>query len=247
MPLTDKDVLPSTPQISPSHAKSTINMNKKSRDKNDRDSDRKYCVDETRSVGSLDYDSFSTDAGSLDYDTFSSKGGDSLGYDDFSSVADSLEYNDFSSEDEESVGVGGEGRTGAGADGRVNGEDSTECGDDDKAHQEQLSAAYDVFDSGYGAFSDIIYEDMRQKMYNNDRNNDDHSDNSDTTSETYPLGSLESESHEASNKNATTDIAIKPLDNTTEPCRQPKPLSSGFLSDISHTINVVGLFELLYC
>ena len=218
VPLTEKDVVSDTPHTV-DHSTCAHKMNNRKSKSADRQ--------EGGSLGeSMEYDSFSTDVGSLDYDDFSSSGGaDSLGYDNFSSVAGSLEYDAFSSGDEECCDeMEDRERAGTGAGGNCEGvEMGILCGDGGDSHN-NLSAAYDMFDEGYGAFSDIIYEDVMKKNPNCDST-------SDTTAETQPH-SPEDERDDELNAPIGSPIESNDPSSLNKLLRLPKPLSSGILEKL---------------
>jgi hypothetical protein len=178
---------------------------------------KKTSSDEGDSVG---YDEFSTEMGSLHYDHFSSKGGDSLTYDEFDSVTGSLDYNSFSSEGGELDAVN---------DGNKCGSLKISC-DNCHSDDDELGAAYDVFNGGYGAFSDIIHDDVMTKNRNEGHfHNVD--TNSDTTSESHPpltSKNIDFYSNSTLTSQGASTTASRTL-NIDADSWVPKPLSSGMM------------------
>jgi hypothetical protein len=164
-----------------------------------------------------------SDVGSLNYDSFSKSGDDSLAYDDFNSAAGSLAYDDFNSVtgslDYDSF---------SGKECSIDSsnsliENSNNIGVDkywfDKSHEDELCAAYDSFDAGYGSFSDIIHEDVMRQISPKGKFADTDV-NSDTTTESQPPGFADRSQNISGQDSCSADK--KYLDHLL-----PKPLSSG--------------------
>ena len=149
-----------------------------------------------------------SDVGSLNYDSFSKSGDDSLAYDDFNSVTGSLDYDSFSGKecsiDSSNSLI----------------ENSNNIGVDkywfDKSHEDELCAAYDSFDAGYGSFSDIIHEDVMRQISPKGKFADTDV-NSDTTTESQPPGFADRSQNISGQDSCSAD----------KKCLLPKPLSSG--------------------
>mmetsp|Transcript_9515 Transcript_9515/g.17842 ORF Transcript_9515/g.17842 Transcript_9515/m.17842 type:complete len:990 (+) Transcript_9515:148-3117(+) len=181
---------------------------------------------------SLGYDDFSTDVGSLEYDGFSSSdsagSGDSLAYDDFNSAISvgSLDYDNFSSRACSVDGVSDQCAEGSSDDARAT---SLRLAGIETSRDEELSAAYDVFDAGYGPFSSVIHDDV----LSNHKSNVDA--NEPSTSDT-PAGGQ---------SGVLRDLRTPPGSNFSPSLSQgwacgvtrselPKPLSSDALSSFSN-------------
>ena len=149
-----------------------------------------------------------SDVGSLNYDSFSKSGDDSLAYDDFNSVTGSLDYDSFSGKecsiDSSNSLI----------------ENSNNIGVNkywfDKSHEDELCAAYDSFDAGYGSFSDIIHEDVMRQISPKGKFADTDV-NSDTTTESQPPGFADRSQNISGQDSCSAD----------KKCLLPKPLSSG--------------------